>query len=147
MIEATRSSAPGGELVRLGRRPTWRSAARAARACQIMPRAREIVASLIETWRTVRCRHEPVTVESRLLPLGLVTAAFAAGTLGLQGLALWLGLFAIPAAAAVAFVGVSDLLEGRRSLVYAVANSLALAFVVIGCAVRSNATAGTAVPP
>lgn len=84
---------------------------------------------------------------SRLLPLGLVTAAFAAGTVGLGGLALWLGLFAIPAAAAAAFVAISDLLEGRSTRIFAVTSSLALAFVVLGCAVRSNAVAGTAAPP
>jgi hypothetical protein len=76
-----------------------------------------------------------------------VTVAFAAGTLGLQGLALWLGLFAIPAAAAFAFVAVSDLLEGKSRLTGALLSSLALAFVVLGCAVRSNAGAGTAVSP
>jgi hypothetical protein len=86
-------------------------------------------------------------VESRLLPLGLVTVAFAAGTLGLQGLALWFGLFAIPAAAAVAFVAVSDVLEGKRAFSGAVMSSLALAFIVLACAIRSNAAAGTAVPP
>jgi hypothetical protein len=60
---------------------------------------------------------------------------------------LWLGLFAIPAAAAAAFVAVSDLLEGKSKSIFAVTSSLALAFVVLGCAVRSNAVAGTAAPP
>jgi|SRR5579862_1477034 len=86
-------------------------------------------------------------VGSRLLPLALATAAFAAGALGLGGLALWLGLFAIPAAAAAAFVAVSDLLEGKSRLVYAVTSSLALAFIVLGSAVRSNAAVGAAAPP
>jgi len=86
-------------------------------------------------------------VGSRLLPLGLVTAAFAAGALDLGGLALWLGLFAIPGAAAAAFVAVSDRLEGKTRLVYAVTSSLALAFVVLGSAVRSNAAVGAAAPP
>ena len=84
---------------------------------------------------------------SRLLPLGLVTVAFAAGTLGLEGLALWLGFFAIPAAAAAAFVSVSDRLEGKVGLVCAVSNSLALAFLVLESAVRSNAAVGAAAPP
>lgn len=84
---------------------------------------------------------------SRLLPLGLVTVAFAAGTLGLEGLALWLGFFAIPAAAAAAFVSVSDRLEGKARLVHAVSNSLALAFIVLESAVRSNAAVGGAAPP
>jgi hypothetical protein len=86
-------------------------------------------------------------VGSRLLPLGLVTVAFAAGTLGLEGLALWLGFFAIPAAAAAAFVSVSDRLEGKVGLVCAVSNSLALAFLVLESAVRSNAAVGAAAPP
>jgi hypothetical protein len=76
-----------------------------------------------------------------------VTVAFAAGAFGLGGLALWLCLFAIPAAAAAAFVAISDLLEGKATRIFAVTSSLALAFVVLGCAVRSNAVAGTAAPP
>lgn len=84
---------------------------------------------------------------SRLLPLALVTVAFAAGTAGLGGLALWLGLFAIPAAAAASFVAVSDLLEGKASLLLAATSSLALAFVVLACAVRSNAATGASAPP
>jgi hypothetical protein len=86
-------------------------------------------------------------VGSRLLPLGLVTVAFAAGALGLGGLALWLGLLAVPAAAAAAFVAVSDRLEGKSRLVYALSNSLALAFIVLESAVRSNAAVGAAAPP
>jgi len=86
-------------------------------------------------------------VQSRLLPLTLVTAALAAAALGLGGLALWLGLLAVPAAAAVAFVAISDLLEGKTTFLFAATSTLALAFVVIGCAVRSNAVAGTAAPP
>jgi hypothetical protein len=85
-------------------------------------------------------------VGSRLLPLALAAAALAAGALGLGGLALWLGFFAVPAAAAAAFVAVSDLLEGRTRLVYAVTSSLALAFIVLESAVRSNAAAGAAAP-
>ena len=83
---------------------------------------------------------------SRLLPLGLVTVAFAAGALGLGGLALWLGLVAIPAAAAASFVAVSDLLEGKTTLLRAATSSLALGFIVLDCAVRSNAAIGAAAP-
>jgi hypothetical protein len=86
-------------------------------------------------------------VGSRILPLGLVTVAFAAGAVGLGGLALWLGLLAIPAAAAAAFVAVSDLLEGKPALLCAVTNSLALAFIVLESAVRSNAAVGASAPP
>lgn len=84
---------------------------------------------------------------SRLLPLALVTVAFAAGTAGLGGLALWLGLFAIPAAAAASFVAVSDLLEGKATMLLAATSSLALAFIVLACAVRSNAATGASAPP
>jgi hypothetical protein len=86
-------------------------------------------------------------VGSRLLPLALATAALAAGIVGLGGAALWLGLLAVPTAAAVSFVAVSDVLEGRPALLSAVTSSLALAFIVVGCAVRSNAAIGTAAPP
>ncbi len=86
-------------------------------------------------------------VGSRLLPLALATAALAAATVGLGGLALWLGLLAVPVAAAASFVAVSDVLEGRPGLLAAVTSSLALCFIVLGCAVRSNAVAGTGAPP
>jgi hypothetical protein len=75
-----------------------------------------------------------------------VTVAFAAAALGLGGLALWLGFLAIPAAAAAAFVSVSDLLEGNTRRVYAVTNALALAFIVLESAVRSNAAVGAGAP-
>lgn len=86
-------------------------------------------------------------VGSRLLPLALVAVAFAAGAFGLGGLALWLGLLAVPAAAAVAFVAVSDVLEGKSALIFAATNSVALGFIVLGSAVRSNAVAGAGAPP
>jgi hypothetical protein len=86
-------------------------------------------------------------VGSRLPPLALATAALAAGSAGLGGLALWLGLLAVPAAAAAAFVAVSDVLEGQEKLLYAVTSSLALAFIVLESAVRSNALAGAGAPP
>ena len=81
------------------------------------------------------------------MPLALVTAALAAASMSLGGLALWLGLLAVPVAAAVAFVAVSDLLEGRGAGIYATTSSLALALIVIGCAVRSNTVEGTAPGP
>ncbi|MGH3007976.1 MAG: hypothetical protein ACRDLM_01015 [Gaiellaceae bacterium] len=83
---------------------------------------------------------------SRVLPLTLATAALAAGTVGLAGLALWLGLFAIPAAAAAAFVAASDTLEGRPTLLRAVTSGLALALLVLACAARSNGVAGAGTP-
>ncbi|MFZ0342594.1 MAG: hypothetical protein WAL31_09700, partial [Gaiellaceae bacterium] len=84
---------------------------------------------------------------SRLLPLVLATAALAAGVAGLGGLALWLGLLAVPTAAAVAFVAVSDTLEGRPALLRAVTSGLALALVVLASASRENSPTGGAVSP
>jgi hypothetical protein len=86
-------------------------------------------------------------VGSRLLPLVLATAALAAGSAGLGGLALWLGLLTVPAAAAAAFVAVSDALEGRAGRLNAVTSGLALALVVVASAARENAPTGAAVSP
>ena len=84
---------------------------------------------------------------SRLLPLVLATAALAAGTAGLGGLALWLGLLAVPTAAAAAFVAISDTLEGRPALLSAVTSGVALLLVVLASAARANApTDGAAAP-
>lgn len=84
---------------------------------------------------------------SRLLPLVLATAALAAGVSGLPGLALWIGLLTVPAAAAAAFVAVSDVLEGRPSQLRAVSSGLALALVVVASAARSNAPTGASASP
>ena len=84
---------------------------------------------------------------SRLLPLVLAMAALAAGAIGLGGLALWIGLLAVPAAAAAAFVGVSDALDGRPVRLTAVTSGVALAFVVLASAARENAATGAAVSP
>ena len=84
---------------------------------------------------------------SRLLPLVLATAAFAAEVSGLAGLALWVGLLAVPAAAAATFVAVSDALEGRSSHLGAVSSGLALVLVVVASAARSNAPTGASASP
>jgi len=84
---------------------------------------------------------------SRLLPLVLATAALAAGVGGIGGLALWLGLLAVPAAAAAAFVAVSDALEGRCGRLRAVTSGGALALVVLASAARENAPTGAAPSP
>jgi predicted membrane channel-forming protein YqfA (hemolysin III family) len=84
---------------------------------------------------------------SRLLPLALATAAFAAGAGGLETLALWLGLLTVPAAAAAVFVAVSDVLDGRPSHLRAVTSGLALAFVVLASAARSNAPTAAGASP
>jgi hypothetical protein len=86
-------------------------------------------------------------VGSRLLPLVLATAALAAGAAGFGGLALWLGLLAVPAAAAVAFVAVSDTLEGRPALLRASTSVVALVLVVVASAARENAPTGAGAPP
>jgi hypothetical protein len=86
-------------------------------------------------------------VGSRLLPLVLATAALAAGAAGLSGLALWLGLLMVPAAAAAAFVAISDTLEGRPALLSAVTSGVALLLVVVASAARENAPTGGAASP
>jgi hypothetical protein len=86
-------------------------------------------------------------VGSRLLPLVLATAALAAGAGGLGGLALWLGLATVPAAAAAAFNAVSDALDGRPSLLRALTSGIALALVVLASAARESAPTGAAPPP
>jgi hypothetical protein len=88
-------------------------------------------------------------VGSRLLPLVLATAALAAGAAGLGGLALWLGLLTVPAAASAAFVAVSDTLEGRGrpALLQTVTSGFALLLVVVASASRQNAPTGRAASP
>jgi hypothetical protein len=83
---------------------------------------------------------------SRLLPLALAAAALSAGALGLGGIALWAGLFAVLAAAAAVFVAASDALEGRPVRLQAVTCTLALALLVVGSAARANAVTGGAAP-
>ena len=84
---------------------------------------------------------------SRLLPLVLATAALAAGAAGLDWFALWFGLLAVPAAAAAAFVAVSDSLEGRRAPWRAVTSGVALVLVVVASAARENAPTGAGASP
>jgi hypothetical protein len=83
----------------------------------------------------------------RLLPLVVATAALAAGAAGSGGTALWLGLLAVPAAAAAAFTAAGDALEGKPERLRAVSSGLALALVVLASAVRENAPTGAAASP
>jgi hypothetical protein len=83
---------------------------------------------------------------SRLLPLALAAGALLAGEAGFQRGASYLVLLTVVAAAAAAFVGVSDVLEGKSSWLRAIATVGALAVVLIGAAVRANAAQGAAVP-
>lgn len=94
----------------------------------------------------MRARTYP-EMGSRLLPLTLALVALAAGALGLQQLALYLGLLVVPPAAGAAFVAISDVLEGRRSWLRALTCGSALTLVVVASAVRENAPHGAAVPP
>jgi hypothetical protein len=82
---------------------------------------------------------------SRLLPLVLATAVLTAEAAGLGRLALWIGLLAVPAAAAAAFVAVSDVLEGRPARLRAVTSGTALALLVLASAVRENTATGARV--
>jgi hypothetical protein len=84
---------------------------------------------------------------SRLLPLTLALGALLADGAGAHRVALYLGLLAVPAAAAAAFVAISDALEGRRALLRALTSGFALTFLVVASAVRENAAHGAAVPP
>jgi hypothetical protein len=82
---------------------------------------------------------------SRLLPPSLALCALLADAAGIHGLAYWLLLLALPAAAAVAFVGVSDALAGDGSMRGWTAG-IALVLIVLGCAVREAAPRGSGVP-
>jgi hypothetical protein len=82
---------------------------------------------------------------TRLLSPGLVLCALLADAAGIHGLAYWLVLLALPAAAAAAFVGLSDALDGGGRLGGGTA-TLALVLLVLGCAVRAGAPRGAAVP-
>lgn len=82
---------------------------------------------------------------TRLLPPGIALGAVFADAAGLHAVALWLVLLALPAAAAVAFVGVSDALAGKGWLSGTTA-TLALVLLVLGSAVREAAVQGAPVP-
>lgn len=82
---------------------------------------------------------------TRLLPPGLVLCALFADAAGIHGLAYWLVLLALPAAAAAAFVGISDALDGGSRMCGWTAG-LALVLLVLGGAVREAAPLGRAVP-
>jgi hypothetical protein len=83
---------------------------------------------------------------SRLLSVSLAFAALLADGIGAHRLGYWLVLLAVPAAATAAFVGCADVLDGRRAWLRGVSASLALAFLVLACAVREGASQGRGVP-
>jgi hypothetical protein len=84
-------------------------------------------------------------MSSRLLAPGIALAAVLGDAAGVHRLAFWLVLLALPAAAAAAFVGVSDALAGEGAL-RGLTASLALVLLVLGSAVRENAPRGGHVP-
>ena len=84
---------------------------------------------------------------SRLLPLSLLLCVLASDAVGFHRVSLYLGLLAVPAAAAAAFVAISDVLEGKRALLRALTSGFALTLLVLGSAVRESAPHGAAVPP
>ena len=81
---------------------------------------------------------------SRLLPLFLALGALLADATGLHRAAFYLVLLAVVGAAAAAFVGVGDYLEGTGGVVRAATTGLALALLVLGSAVRASAAVGGA---
>ena len=82
------------------------------------------------------------SVGTRLLPGSLVAGALLADAGGVHGLAFWLVLLALPAAAGDAFVGISDALEGRKAWLRAWTGTLATLMLVVGSAVREGAPQG-----
>jgi hypothetical protein len=83
---------------------------------------------------------------SRLLPLSLALGAFTADAAGFHHIAYYLVLLAVVGAAAAAFVGVGEWLEGKGGLVRAGSTTLALVLLLLGSAVRSVAPEGAQVP-
>jgi hypothetical protein len=83
---------------------------------------------------------------SRVLPVALAAGALGADAVGLHRLAYYLVLLTVVGAAAAAFVGVGDLLEGKSGLLRAVTTVLALALVLLGSAARAAAPVGAQVP-
>ena len=81
------------------------------------------------------------------MPLCLAITALVAEGTGLGGLALYVVLVTVPAAAAAAFVAISDVLDERPALIRATTSSLALLFVVVSSAVREGAAQGAGIPP
>jgi hypothetical protein len=83
---------------------------------------------------------------SRLLPVSLASGALLADVVGLHTIAYYLVLLAVVGAAAAAFVGVGEVLEGKGGVVRAASTVVALAFILLGSAARAVAPAGGHVP-
>lgn len=85
-------------------------------------------------------------MHSRLLAPGIVLAAVMADAGGVHGLAFWLVLAALPAAAALSFSGIGASLAGEGGWLRANTATIALVLIVLGSAVRESAPQGSAVP-
>ena len=85
-------------------------------------------------------------MSSRLLAPGIALTAVLADASGVHGLASWLVLLALPAAAAAAFGDLSDVLGGQGRWLRASTSTLALVLLVAGSAVREGAPLGASVP-
>jgi len=81
-------------------------------------------------------------VRPALIAPGIALFAVLADAGGAHGLASWLVLLALPAAAAAAFVAISDALAGTAHRLPAATGSLALVLLVLGSAVRQAAPRG-----
>jgi hypothetical protein len=85
-------------------------------------------------------------MSSRLLAPGIALAALLADASGVHGLALWLVLLVLPAAAGAAFVDLGDVLGGDGRWLRASTSTFALVLLVVGSAVRESAPRGASVP-
>jgi HAMP domain-containing protein len=83
---------------------------------------------------------------SRLLPLALVAGALLADGAGAYQASYYLVLLAVPAAAAPAFLAVSDVMEGKDAWLRGIAAVTALGMLLLGAAARAHAPVGAAVP-
>lgn len=82
----------------------------------------------------------------RLLAPGIALCALVADLGGAHGLAFWLVLAAVPAAAWAAFADLGDALAEEARRLPAISGTLALVLLVLGSAVRESAAQGGAVP-
>jgi hypothetical protein len=85
-------------------------------------------------------------MEIRLLAPALALAALAADAGSAHGLASWLVLLALPAAAGWAFVAVGDALAGEGRRMHAWTSAAAVVLLVLGSAVRHEAPVGAGPP-
>ena len=82
----------------------------------------------------------------RVLPVGLVVAAAAADGAGVHGIAFYLLLLAVPAAAIAALDAFGELLDDAGSRLHALLWAVVLALTVAGAAVRAPAVTQGTVP-